>query len=84
MTGREQHTIRFPEGLLDALRKEAEIAGTSLNDIVVEAAEQEVKRRSALRLLERISQRRREIEKRGIQPDSTPLIRALREGEERR
>lgn len=84
MTTREQHTIRFPEGLLNELREEAEIAGTSLNDLVVAAAEKEVGRRKALRLLQRIGQRRREMAKRGIQPDSTPLIRAMREGEERR
>lgn len=84
MTTRGQQTIRFPEGLLDEVREEVEIRGTSLNDFVVKSIEKEIRQSKALRLLEEIDRHRREIGKRGKQPDSTPLIRAMREGDERR
>ncbi len=81
---RESLTIRFPPELL-AKAKELKVEQESFNDLVVSALQFEVSRRQAIAAHKRISQRRQSIRKRtGIQPDSTPDIRAFREGDGRR
>lgn len=80
---RDQFTIRAPKELLDRVREEAAAYGDSMNDLVVAAVQKEVSMRQQLRLLDQIEQERRAMEKRGIQPDSTPLIRQIRMGSER-
>lgn len=80
---RDQFTFRAPKQLLDRVREEAIAYGDSMNDLVVTAVQKEVSMRQQLRLLDLIEQERRAMEKRGIQPDSTPLIRQIRMGGER-
>lgn len=80
MSEREQFTIRLPKELLDKVREESAVYGNSMNDLVVAAVEKEVQSRARLRLLEEIEERRREMAVRGLQPDSTVLIRELRMG----
>lgn len=75
---REQFTIRVPRGLLDRVREEAAAYGGSMNDLMVAAVEKEVSMRAQIRLLNQIEQERLLLEKRGLQPDSTPTIRELR------
>jgi len=75
---REQFTIRVPKGLLDRVREEAAAYGDSMNDLVVAAVEKEISIRAQLRLLSQIEQERLALEKRGLQPDSVPIIRELR------
>lgn len=76
-------TVRIPEELLDeakCLKNEQE----SLNDFITNAVEFEVGRRRGLHAFEEIMRQRQEDrEQFGLQPDSTALIRALREGRER-
>ncbi|MBV9281177.1 MAG: hypothetical protein JOZ41_13935 [Chloroflexi bacterium] len=83
MKVREPITVRFPSTLLDkarGVRAERE----SLNDLVVAAVEHEVSRREGLRAYDAILRLREEVEAgSGLQPDSTSLIRALRDGSER-
>lgn len=84
MDTREALTIRFPAMLLNqarGLKDERE----SLNDLVVEAVEREVRRRQGLTAYEEIARVRERVRSRGgLQPDSTPLVRSLRTGTERR
>lgn len=80
---RDQFTIRVPKELLDRVREEATAYGDSMNDLVLAAVQKEVSMRQQLRLLDQIEQARLKMEKRGVQPDSTPLIRRLRMGSER-
>lgn len=76
-------TIRFPEELLDAMR-DVKADDESLNDMVVTTLAREVARRRGLELFEEINRYREQIRARvGLQPDSTELIRAFREGRER-
>jgi hypothetical protein len=81
---REALTIRFPAKLLEkirALKRDNE----SLNDLVVQALEKEMKWRSAWLAHEQIQTIREQVKQRtGVHPDPTPLIRQLREGEDRR
>lgn len=77
---RDQFTIRVPKELLDRVREEAAAYGDSMNDLVLAAVQKEVSMRQQLRLLDQIEQERLRMEKRGLQPDSTPLIRQLRMG----
>jgi len=77
-------TIRFPKAVLTAARK-TKGKDESFNDLVVRAVEREAKRRDGVRLFdELIAARDRIWAKAGIQPSSAPLIRAMREGRERR
>ncbi len=78
---RESITIRFPSELL-AQAKALKIDTESFDDLVVEALDHEVRRRQGTAAHERIRSRRRSILQRtGIQPGSTELIRELRIGE---
>jgi hypothetical protein len=80
---REALTIRFPVELLQkirALKRDNE----SLNDLVVQALEKEIKWRSAWAAHEQIQTIREQVKQRtGIHPDPVSLIRQLREGENR-
>jgi predicted CopG family antitoxin len=81
---REAVTIRFPADLL-AKAKSLKEGSESLNDLVVEAVEREVKRRKGWTAHQRIIARSEAVKaKTGIQSPSTDLIRSLREGEKRR
>ncbi len=80
---RDQFTIRAPKDLLDRVREEAAAYGDSMNDLVLAAVQKEVSMRQQLRLLDQIEHERKAMAKRGIQPDSTPLIRDIRTGSER-
>jgi hypothetical protein len=81
---RESITIRFPSGLLTQA-KALKIDEESFNDLVVEALDHEVRRRQATVAHERIRSRRQSILQRtGVQPGSSDLIRELRSGEGRR
>lgn len=81
---RDQFTIRAPNELLDRVREEASIYGDSMNDLMIAAIEKEVSMRARVRLMNLIERERREIEKRGVQPDSSLQIRQFRTGVERR
>jgi hypothetical protein len=84
MEAREELTIRFPPGLLTRA-KEAKSERESLNDFVVDAVDREVRRRRGLQAYDEILRVRDETRARtGVQADSSPLIRALREGDGRR
>jgi hypothetical protein len=81
---REAVTIRFPVDLL-AQAKQLKKGKESFNELVIEAVEQEVKRRRAITAHQSIVTRRAQIKARtGVQPEATALIRSLRDGEERR
>lgn len=80
---REAVTIRFPSNLLAKARSLKE-GNESLNDLVVEAVEQEVRRRRGWAAHQRIIGRSEAVKaKTGIQSASTELIRSLRESEGR-
>ena len=55
-----------------------------MNDLVVAAIEKEVSMRAQLRLMDQIDRERLELEKRGVHPDSTSIIRGIRAGVSRR
>lgn len=77
---REAVTIRFPVTLLKQA-KQLKDGGESFNELVVEAVEQEVKRRQAIVTHQSIVARRTQIKARtGIHPNANALIRSLREG----
>ncbi|BAZ27032.1 hypothetical protein NIES4073_79470 [Kalymmatonema gypsitolerans NIES-4073] len=81
---REAVTIRFPADLIAKARRLKE-GNESFNDLVVEAVEQEVRRRKAWAAHQRIIARSEAVKaKTGMQPASTDLIRSFREGEGRR
>lgn len=81
---REPTTIRFPTEVLTQAR-EVRTEGESMNELVVHAVEKEVRRRAALGLHEEIVRAAARIKARtGVQPDSAPIIRGLREGKGRR
>lgn len=83
-TERKGLTVRFPPDLLVEARATI-FEDESLNDLIVRALEREVRRRKALDNLAEIDLLREAIRQRGgTQPDSAPLIRALRSGEGRR
>jgi predicted CopG family antitoxin len=77
---REAVTIRFPADLL-AKAKSLKEGEESFNDLVIEAVEQEVRRRKAWAAHQRIIARSEAVKaKTGIQSASTDLIRNLRKG----
>ncbi len=77
---RDALTVRFPPDLL-ARAKEVRNPDESLNQLIVSALEREITRREGLRTLREIDEVRDRIAARtGPQPDSTPTIRALRDG----
>jgi hypothetical protein len=80
MQSRDALTVRFPPVLLSKardLRTERE----SLNELVVEAVEREVRRRQGLQAYASIVDLHEGLKGRtGLQPDSSSLIRGLREG----
>ena len=81
---RESLTIRFPAEII-AKAREAKAERESLNEFIVEAVEREVRRRQGLEAYAAIRCIREQVKVgRGLHPDSLPLIRALREGAERR
>ena len=83
MQRHEAMTIRFP-GELIAKARQVKSERESLNDLVVGAVEREVRRRAVVRAHEAIARVRDSVRARtGAQPDSGPLIRALREGDSR-
>jgi hypothetical protein len=77
--GRGAMTIRIPVELLQRahhVKRNAE----SFNDLVVDAVEREVRRRQGMQAIATIQEiRDRVATNMGVQPDSLPLIRALRE-----
>ncbi|MBW4626759.1 MAG: hypothetical protein KME49_14975 [Brasilonema octagenarum HA4186-MV1] len=80
---REAVTIRFPSDLLAKARSLKE-GNESLNDLVIEAVDQEVRRRRGWAAHQRIIARSEAVKvKTGIQSASTELIRSLRESEDR-
>lgn len=84
MNTREALTIRFPSELLSNA-KTVKSDRESFNDLVVNAVDREVRRRQGLQTLGEILQTNEEIFQRvGLLPDSTPMIRAFRDGELRR
>ncbi len=83
MSTREAITIRFPSELLSNAKR-VKSDQESFNDFVINAVDREVRRRQGLDTFSEILKTREEIYQRvGLQPDSTPLIRALRDGEAR-
>ena len=83
MSRRDAVTVRFPEKLL-AEARELKPADESLNEFVVQAVEQAVRRRRGQAALQAIERVREQVRARtGNQPDATPLIRTMREGRER-
>jgi hypothetical protein len=83
MSAREAVTIRVPGALL-ARAKLIKDAGESLNDFVVQAVDREVRRRQSQQAyIAILRQRDAIVATGGVQPDSGPLIRSLRDGDER-
>lgn len=81
----KQCTVRLPVEVFMALVAEAEAAGQSLNEAIVDAVEREVKRRARERALADLAANRAAIvAEQGVSYDSVPLIRSLREGVDRR
>ncbi len=77
--------IRMPDSVHERLKEWAREEGRSLNDLAVEILDRESRRWEALRGLEAARKVREEIRERvGVQPDSAPLIRELREERSRR
>ncbi len=84
MAERQALTVRFPSALL-GLAKGVRNDGESLNDVIVKAVDREIRRRRGLHALDEIDRIREQVKQEsGIQPDSTPMIRELREGIGRR
>ncbi len=80
---REALTVRFPAELLSHAR-DVKPERESLNEFVVDAVQREVRRRQGMQAYAEILRIREEIRAQsGPHPDSTPLVRALRQGEER-
>jgi hypothetical protein len=83
MAAREVLTLRFPPDLL-ARAREVKDTRESLNEFVIHAVDQEVRRRSGARAFDEILRVREAVAACvGLQPDSGSLIRRLREGGER-
>jgi hypothetical protein len=84
MKRRQAMSVRFPPEVLEEARGVLS-PGESLNELVVGVVEREVRRRKGLAALAEIDRVRERVRARvGVQPSSVPLIRALREGKERR
>ena len=84
MGRRQAVSVRFPEKALAGARA-VKAAQESLNDFVVTAVEREVGRRQGEAALWAIRRVREQVRARtGLHPDPVPLIRALREGLDRR
>lgn len=76
-------TIRFPADLVTQAKQIKE-ENKSFNELVVEALAKEVKRRQTSEAHQTILRLRQQVKKRtGFHPNPVPLIRQLREGEER-
>ena len=82
MDRRDALTVRAPVELL-AKARAAKSERESLNDVIVQALDREVRRREGLRAVQDIIALRERIAASGPQPDSTALIRDLREGRQR-
>ncbi|HUG14993.1 MAG TPA: YlcI/YnfO family protein [Thermomicrobiales bacterium] len=80
MTARDALTIRLANDVLRTAR-ELKDERESLNDFVIEAIDREIRRRRGHQDVNTI---RRLQHGAALQPDSTALIRALRERHERR
>ncbi|MDP9371981.1 MAG: hypothetical protein M3Q65_05925 [Chloroflexota bacterium] len=81
---REALTVRFPARLLTRAR-ELKSDRESLNDFVIEAVDREVRRRQGLQAYGEILRIRDAVRAQaGLQADSAPVIRSLREGGGRR
>jgi hypothetical protein len=73
-------TLRMPDELREQLADWAQEEGRSFNELAIEILRREVKRREALRTLDRARSLRERLRTRyGVLPDSTPLIREMRE-----
>lgn len=84
METREALTVRFPTQLLSSARA-VKAEHESFNDLVIGAVEREVRRRQGLQAYDDILRVRETVRTRtGLQPDSSPVIRSLRDGAERR
>lgn len=78
-------TIRFPDEVADGVRAESEAAGVSINQLVVEAVAEAIKRHRMQRALVSMARRRARMRAEGrITSDSVEMIRQLREGIGRR
>ncbi|MGH7882873.1 MAG: YlcI/YnfO family protein [Candidatus Dormibacteraceae bacterium] len=74
-------SIRFPPQIAEELHQERATGKESINQMVVSAVEDLLRRRKEARALKRIRARReRLLAEYGAQPDSTELIRDLRQG----
>jgi hypothetical protein len=84
MHGRVALTVRMPRELLDAM-KAVKHDDESLNDMIVALVEHEVARRQGLEVFNAVNAlHERILAESGRQPSSLPLLRAMREGEQRR
>jgi hypothetical protein len=81
---REARTVRLPPGLIrDAI--EVKYEKESLNDLIAESLEREVRRRKVLKVLDAVDELSERIQcAHGLHPDSVQMIRELREGIGRR
>ncbi len=75
----QQVTLRLPAELwTEVMAIAASEPGRSRNDVIVDLITAEVRRRRRASVLERLAAHRRDM---GPQEDSTPFIRALRDGD---
>lgn len=73
-------TARLPDAFYQRVRRLAEQERVSINQIVVTAVGQYLRQTERDRAIRAAADLQRELrEKYGVQPDSTPLIRAMRE-----
>jgi hypothetical protein len=79
----ENMGIKFPTDLVNQAKGILH-ENESFNELVVQALKQELRRRKAIEAHETILKIRSSVKQRtGFHPDPVPLIRQLREGEER-
>jgi hypothetical protein len=86
---REAMNVRFPADVMAQLRAESETTRESVNQIVVEAVAAEIQRRQTERALRDIHELGARLQARARTtgrwaPDSTDMIRELRESDDRR
>jgi len=80
---KKQLTVRFPQPVFRYLAERAQAENKTLNDIVVEIANEDRLYRQAGRVLDEIGLiREKSAQAYGIHPDSTDDLRKLREAED--
>lgn len=81
MPEKKQLTIRLPQSIFEYISSEAERGNLSINDFVVELAQEHRRRKEAAQALESIYEVRAQIKANyGVHPDSLEDLRDIRDG----